>query len=628
MTPDMSLGRTAFVDLSRGEVRVEPTPESLVRAFLGGRGLNMAYLHRLLPPGADPLGPENVLLFGTGLLTGYPVPNSSRMNITAKSPESLILGDANMGGFFPAQMKQSGFDRLVVTGCADRPVYLYLSEGRAEIRSAETYWGLDVPATQAALVDDLGSGVRSAVIGPAGEHLVRFACVMTGRKNAAGRGGMGAVMGSKMLKAVVAAGDLAPEVADREGTLALRKQYNEYLHASKVIEVLGAVGTPLLYENHNRLGVLRTKNSQANQWTDGLDAAHVEQHVRKMVSCAGCTVHCRHVNEFGGEGPDFATEGNVGSNLGVSDVTDVIKLNNLCNDLGLDTSSVGGVIGWAMELSQRGIISESLTEGPLAWGDVPRIRGLMADIAVRRGFGDVLADSTQAVPMGKLPAEAAGYLIAVKSLPQSDPHDVRYIKSFALGVAVASRGADHLRSRPTLDIMRLPEELLAKVYGVHVSNDPTSYETKEHMVAFSEDIFAVVDSLGICKFVCRGFNSPKLLGYDEFAALLRTAVGLQVTPAELREVGRRVVDLERVINNREGISRPDDTLPERFFDEPLPGGPSEGHHIDRDEFAALLGRYYDLRGWDEDGRVSVPRVDELAALTAAAAPSRRRNEKE
>ena len=223
------VGKTAFIDLTARTVNVEQTPTDLVHDLLGGRGANMAYLYRMLPAGADALGPENVLIFGTGLLTGYPAPNSGRMNITAKSPESGILGDANMGGFFPAAMKKSGFDRLVITGRSEKPVFLFISGGSVHIRDSQKYWGLNVFETQSDLQQDLGKKVRSAVIGPAGENMVRFANIMNSHKNAAGRGGMGAVMGSKNLKAVAAASDVPLPIADRQNLLALRKKLTKYL---------------------------------------------------------------------------------------------------------------------------------------------------------------------------------------------------------------------------------------------------------------------------------------------------------------------------------------------------------------------------------------------------------------
>src|SRR5660398_224020 len=383
-----SLGNTALVDLTAGTVEVAPTADHLVRAFLGGRGLNMFYLYSLLRADVDALSPANPLIFGCGLLTGLPAPSSGRMNISAKSPESGILGDANMGGFFPAQMRKSGQDRVIVLGRAEKPVLLYLTEGRVEIRDAGKYWGMDVPETQSAIEADYGRKARSAVIGRAGENLVRFACVMNGRKNAAGRGGKGAVMGSKNLKAVVASGDRPPEPYDRKGLMARRKELNEYLHGSKVVEVLGKVGTPLPYDNANRIGALRAKNGQLNQWTDSYNAAEVEKHVDKMVSCAGCTVHCRVLRSLAPILVLMPAVGLLGSNLGLDDTAAVIKLSNLCNDLGLDVSSAGGIIGWFLELAERGIIPAEYVDRDLTWGDPELVRELLEDVAARRGLGD------------------------------------------------------------------------------------------------------------------------------------------------------------------------------------------------------------------------------------------------
>ncbi|MCG6880403.1 MAG: aldehyde ferredoxin oxidoreductase family protein, partial [Deltaproteobacteria bacterium] len=539
----------------------------------------------------------------------------------AKSPESGILGDSNMGGFFPASMKKSGFDRIVITGRSDRPVYLFLSNGSVEIRDAAPYWGLNVPDTQEALEHDLGKEIRSAVIGPAGENLVRFATVMNARKNAAGRCGMGAVMGGKNLKALAAAGDGSLEIADPVGLKALNKELHQYLHASKIVKIYGKVGTALLYEPANKLGALRTKNSQLNQWSSSLNASEFEPHIERMVACSGCTVHCRHVNKYGGEGPDFVSFALLGANAGIEDLGEIIKLNNLCNDLGVDTSSAGTLIPWAMELYQRGIIDDELTGGPLQWGDIERVRQLIVDISQREGFGDVLADSSQAVSLGKLPRESLDYLMAVKNLPQSDPHDSRYIKSFALGIAVSSRGADHLRNRPTLDILRLPDDLREKVYGDSTVSDPTVYESKEKVVAFSENIFAVCDSLGICRFVCHGWNSPKLLGYEHFSEMIRLAVGFDLPPDQLRDIGPRIVDLERMINRREGLTKEDDTLPRRYFEDPMPGGNTKGHRIDRKAFEKLLQRYYHQRGWNEEGELKSKRKTEIRKMTKAAQPS-------
>ncbi|MCP4429227.1 MAG: aldehyde:ferredoxin oxidoreductase, partial [Chloroflexi bacterium] len=284
----------------------------------------------------------------------------------------------------------------------------------------------------------------------------------------------------------------------------------------------------------------------------------------------------------------------------------------LVNDLGLDASSVGTIIGWAMELYQRGLIDEELTGEPLNWGDYEMVHGLIEDIAHRRGFGDILAESTQA--MRYFPPEAIDYLIAVKGLPQSDPHDVRYLKAFALGIAVASRGADHLRNRPTLEVFKLPDEVRKKIYGRVNDPDPTGYKDKGLIVAWSDDIYAVTDCLGVCKFVTHGFNSPHLLGYDHFKGLISAATGLEYTPETLREVGRRVLDTERLINADFGLTRADDTLPKRYFDDPMPARKTKGHHVDREQFQHMLDEYYEERGWDGNGRVSPERQAEIEAL--------------
>jgi aldehyde:ferredoxin oxidoreductase len=603
--------RVASVDLSSGAIRYEDTPPDVVRSYLGGRGLNVAYLHRRLPAGVDPLSPENLLIIGAGALTGTGCPNSSRFNVTTKSPESNILGDANCGGFFGPQLRYSGIDRLIVSGRAPHPVVLLVSGGTVRIADGRTYWGMDVGTVQAALIRDFGPEVESICIGPAGEKLVRFACIMTGVKNAAARGGMGAVMGSKNVKAIVATGGGGLEIADGDAFLDLSAELTDYLIDSSIIKVLGRVGTPLLYEVSNHLGAIRTRNSQDSSFENTLDAEVIHEHVTKMIACHSCVVHCRHRHAEHGEGPEYTTIGLLGANLGIGDTVNVIRLNDLVNRLGLDVSSTGGILSWAMELYQRGIIDDGLTGEPLRFGDYDLTVRLIKSIARREGFGDVLAESSQA-------ADALGdperkYLTAIKGLPQSDPHDCRYIKAFALGIATASRGADHLRSRPTLEVFNLPPDLLREIYGTDVDRDPTSYKTKEIVVATHENIYAVIDAVGICKFVCHGFNSPRLLKYEHFAQLLEKAFGVRYSVEDLKELGERIVDLERVFINREGVRRPDDTLPWRYFEEPLPHGVAKGHRIEREKFLAMLDRYYRLRRWNADGVVPEERIAELVA---------------
>ncbi len=604
--------KLGIVDLSKSKVKVTETPDSLKKAFLGGRGLNIHYLYEHLKPDTDPLSPDNVLIFGTGFLTGTLIPNSSRFNVSAKSPETGILGDANCGGYFAAELRYAGFDRLIILGKAKKPSYLYVSDGEIQIKDAKDYWGMDTIEVQQEFRKDLGQ-VETAVCGVAGENLVRFACVRTGIKNAAGRCGMGAVMGSKNLKAVVARGTGGIEIANPEELLEVAEQHKEYIMGSKISSILGTVGTPLLYEVSNALGTIRTKNSQLNAWSDTLNADVVETFVDKMVGCSSCIIHCRHRNKLGGEGPEYTALGLLGANIGIEDTAHVIELNNLCNELGLDISSSGTILAWVFELYERGIIDKKMTKEELRFGDFDLAKDLLFKTSRREGFGDILAESTRNVErFGK---GSEDYLIAVKGLPQSDPHDVRYIKAFGLGIATASRGADHLRSRPTLEIfLKLPREVKENIYGKGINNDPTSYDGKEKSVYFSDNIFAAIDCLGICKFICHGFNSPHFTDYAWMRKLVHAASGWSYKENDIEEVGKRVIDIERMFNIREGVTRKDDTLPKRYFDDPGKLKIAKGHHIDRKEFDKMLSRYYKLRGWDEDGMMKKARVKELEAL--------------
>lgn len=613
------IGNTAFIDLDSGDVRIEETPVELVRRFLGGRGLNMFYLHSLLEPGIDPFDGANPLIFGAGLLTGTAAPSSSRFNVSAKSPESYILGDANCGHRFGPRMRFSGFDRLVITGRAAVPVYLHLDDGRIEVREAGGWWGMNAREVQESMRDALGRKIEIACIGRAGEKRVRFAGIMNGEKATAARCGLGAVMGSKGLKAVVAAGNAQIEVEQRDDLFGARREMNTALQGARVIQALGKFGTALLYRPSNQLGAIRTKNSQENAFSDALDAEEIHRYTEKMYSCYNCIVHCRHRNRFGGGGPEYTTVGLLGANCGIDDPEHVIRLNNLCNDLGLDTSSVGTIIPWAIELYERGLIDDTMTGGRrLEFGNVDLVRELIIDISERRGFGDILAESTRAVET--FGPESADFLIAVKGLPQTDPHDCRIIKSFALGIAVSSRGADHLRNRPTLDIFDLPEALTTKIYGRKIDPEITSYDTKDAMVYFHENIYAVIDALGLCKFVCHGFNSPHLIDYGDFSELIRLAAGLEFTGEELEAVAHRILDTERLINMREGVTRKDDTLPRRYFEEGAPLKGYAGQRIERERFEEMLSGYYRLREWDAEGRPPDARRAELEDLEAGMKP--------
>ena len=307
----------------------------------------------------------------------------------------------------------------------------------------------------------------------------------------------------------------------------------------------------------------------------------------------------------------------MGSNLGLSGAENVIRLSNMCNELGLDTSSAGSIIAWAIELYEKGIITDEMTGGrELRFEDEELVKDLLVDISERRGFGDLLADSTQA--WKHFGEESMDYMIASKGLTQTDPHDPRILKGFALGLAVASRGMDHLRNRPTLEIFRLPEEATTKLYGAKVNPDFTAYDTREIPVAWSDEIYAVNDAVGSCRFVTHGFNSPRMFDYPHYVQMIKDVTGIDFEEDELREVGRRILDLERFINMREGVTRDDDTLPKKYFDEGLPLKEYKGHRIDREEFEKMKTRYYRLRGWSDEGIPPESRMEEFEGLMATA----------
>lgn len=605
--------KLAVIDLTKEKIDIQDVPISLKKQLLGGRGMNVCYLNKLLGKNVNPLSSKNVLIFGTGFLTGTLAPNSSRFSTTAKSPETGFLGDTNCGGFFAPELRFAGFDRVILLGKAKKPSYIYANDGNIEIKSAKDYWGMDTNEVQQAIRKDIGH-CEMAVCGPAAEKLVRYACVRTGVKNAGGRTGMGTVMGSKNIKAIAASGTMGIEIENPELMLETCEKIKDYIMSSKISPILGSQGTPLLYNVSNAIGGIRTKNSQLNAWSDAYNAEEVEKFVEKMVGCSSCIVHCRHRNTLNGEGPEYTALSLLGTNIGLEKLEDCIKLQNQVNILGLDISSTGTYLAWVTELYEKGMIDEKLTGGiKLSFGDYETYAMLIDMIAKREGFGDLLAEGQWNA--AKFNDPNRDYLIHVKGLPQSDPHDVRYMKAFALGIATSSRGADHLRSRPTLEIFfKLPHEVKERIYGKGISPDPTSLDGKEKTIFFSDNIYAMIDCLGICKFICHGFNSPHFIDYPRMKDLIFASSGWEYTEQDLRDIGKRVIDLDRWFNIKQGLTKKDDTLPRRYFDEPSKLKKAKGHHVDRKEFAKALDRYYKLRGWKKDGMLTDERLKELEGI--------------
>ncbi len=600
--------KIAYVNLSDGSYEIKKIPMEWRKKFLGGRGINMYLLSKSYASIPDPFSPDNPLVFGAGLLAGLPG-FGSRMNITSRSPESGHLGDSNMGGEFGAEMVKAGLSHLVFTGKSKKPVYLFIKDGAIDFCDARQLKGLDTLETQKRIrAQKRDRKVQVACIGPAGENRVRFSAIRSGMKSAAGRTGMGAVMGSKNLKAVAVRGSLDIGISKPDDYLRTYLRALAGLMKTKWAQALGKQGTPVLFQYSNALGFLSVCNNQGVTIGDQgplLEAEALEPYSTGMMACFGCPVHCRHrfFMEKGkykgtrGEGPEYASIGSLGTKLGNLDLENIIYATQLCNLYGLDTISVGSYVAWAMELYQRGIIDERTTKIPLKWGDGETVVELLEQIARRRGFGDILAEGSFARQV--LGEKSRPYLLEVKDFP-IEMTDERLPKSFALGMATSTRGACHMRSRPSIDAVGLPEPVLEKLYGGPVSDRLSSYSGKARMVWWHELMNAVSDSLGICRFQSV-FSSPHGLGYKHFSQLIALATGLHLTPSEIKKTGERIYTLERLMITGEGISRKEDTLPARYFEEPIPEGPSRGEVVSREEFSKMLNEYYKLHGWDEEG---------------------------
>jgi len=600
--------KIAYVNLSDGSYEIKKIPREWRSQFLGGRGINMVLLSKTYASISDPFSSNNPLIFGAGLLTGI-LGFGSRMNITSRSPESGHLGDSNMGGEFGAEMVKAGLSHLVITGKSKKPVSLFIRDGRIDFCDARKLKGLDTIETQRRIrAQRRDPKVQVACIGPAGENLVRFSAIRSGVKSAAGRTGMGAVMGSKNLKAVAVRGSMDIGISKPDDYRNYYLRTLSGLMKTKWVQALGKQGTPVLFRYSNALGFLSVRNNQRVTIGDQgplLEAEALEPYSTGMVACFGCPVHCRHrfSMEDGkhkgtrGEGPEYASIGSLGTKLGHVDLENIIYATQLCNLYGLDTISTGSYLAWVMELYQRGIIDERTTKIPLNWGDGEMIVELLEQIARRRGFGDILAEGSFARNI--FGEESRPYLLEVKDFP-IEMTDERLPKSFALGMATSTRGACHMRSRPSIDAVGLPESVLEKMYGGPVSERLSSYEGKARMVWWHELMNAVSDSLGICRFQSV-FSSPHGLGYPHFSRLIDLAAGLHLPPAEIKRAGERIYTLERQMLTGEGLTRSEDTLPERYFEEPIPEGPSKGEVVSREEFSRMLDEYYRLHGWDEEG---------------------------
>ncbi|MCR4427049.1 MAG: aldehyde ferredoxin oxidoreductase family protein, partial [Firmicutes bacterium] len=495
-------GRILKVDLTRKVVSREPTPEHWKSLYIGGRGFCTRALYEMVPPGTDPLSPANVLVFAVGPLSGTLSPSSGRFTVGCKSPATGLLGDANSGGFFGPELKYAGYDALIIKGASDRPVYLLIEDDWAEIRDASDLVGSGVFRTIDVLTDRHGPDTRVVSIGPAGENLVPYACIMTDKHNAAGRTGVGAVMGSKKLNAIAVRGSHDLYVEDVDGFLAKVRQCHEKLMADKTYPDFSETGTPILVDIAHSGGGLSTKNGQFGLF-DGYDhissAAYSARYRTGSKACFSCILHCKNYARVAnpahaceGMGPEYETLVALGSRVGVSDLDVVLEANQICNDLGLDTISAGTSISFLMECSQRGLVSEKYD-----WGDGEFVLDALKRIALRQGVGEFLALGVR--EMSRRIPGSEGYALEVKGL-ELPAFDVRTGKAFALGEAVASRGGDHLRALPNFELLSYAPEDGVRWFGDPNCVDPYTEAGKPAMVVWHENYAAVCDSVEMCKY--------------------------------------------------------------------------------------------------------------------------------
>jgi len=643
----MALNRKiAYIDLSTGEVEVKPIPLDVRKKYLGGRGLDAYLLYNHTQKGCDPLGPDNALIISGGILTATCASATARTHIMAKSPLTGLLGSANMGGFFAPEMAWAGFHHLVITGKAESPVYLFIHNNTVEIRDAGHLWGRMTTDTQWAIREELGDEeIKSCVIGPAGENLVRYANVMTGIKNAAGRTGMGCVMGSKNLKAVAARGTLDIKIARPAEALEYNKRFIDQITSAKVNQTQGTLGTPFIWGATNSWGGLRTRNFQFNQceYADDIEPERLDEIATEtigphhMTGCFGCQVHCRaqykipsgpYAGKYD-EGPEYTSQGAFGALPDCTNAVTVLTGNHLVNQYGVDNLEIGSIIAWAMELHEKGILTEKQTDGlDLRFGNDEAVLEMLHRICLRKGWlGDTLADG--GIPAAeKIGNDAFDYLIQVKGMNNLHS-DERGTPALALNIATASRGSDHLRSRPAIDLYHLPEPVLRKIYGNPVpydgplSSEHTAYEGKAWQVFWQENCYMAVDCLGICKYHTV-FLGATLPNFEDWPKVLYLNTGLELTPTDIWTIAERCNMIERLFNLREGLTRNDlkkgDMLNHRYFDEPcLRGAPDVvGRKIDREKFKQMIDDFYTHKGLDENG---VPKPETLQRLGLENEPS-------
>jgi len=586
--------RIIHVDLSKREVKEENLPEGAI----GGKDLASRILLSL-PSHLDPFSPENPFIVATGPFSGTGFPGSSRFGAFFKSPLTEIFGESYCGGFFAYEFKRTGYDALIITGKAEKPVYLWIHEGGVEIRDASHLWGKDAWETEDELKRELGK-CETLTIGPAGENLVRFANVAHRKGRQLGRTGGGAVMGSKNLKAIAVRGEREVEIADEGRFEELKKELIE--RSKEVHKAMSEYGTPNILAVSHNAGALPT-----NYWIDGalenLEALSAEtlkrKYFKRKTTCYGCPSACGKYSviesgKFAGtevEGPEYETLYALGSLCGVEDVEAVIKGNELCDRFGIDTMTAGNTIAMVMYLMEREVLSEKDVGFRVTFGDSEGMLRLIEMMAKRKGFGDVLAEGSYRASK-KIGGEAEKAVIHVKGLEPA-AYDPRALKGMALAYAVSSRGACHLRH-----MVYRPNLTGKHPFDPEKSVDRFSYDQAE-IVKELEDFYAITSSLLMCNFWCLPTVGPVL--WNELREAFECITGERVSMEDFKALGTRINNRVRAFNVKCGVSREKDSLPERFFKESLRKGASSGEVVEKEKFEKMLSEYYSLRGWTQEG---------------------------
>jgi aldehyde:ferredoxin oxidoreductase len=585
------MGKLLVVDLASGEITTQPLDMEMARLFIGGRGLGARLLWDLVGPEVEPLSPENVLIIATGPMTATGFQTSNRFSVTTKSPQTGTVLDANSGGTWGMRFKRAGYDALIVKGRAPHPVWLEITPDAITLKDASHLWGMTVPQASEALGQNKNK--RNVLcIGPAGENLVRFAAIMNDVSRSAARGGVGAVMGSKNLKAIVVEGDLRVEFEDKDRFRFIQYEATKMLKANPITsQALPEFGTPVMMNILNGLGALPTRNFQQTHFEHAeaiSGEAITEQILIDNDACWACPIGCTRVTQTSrakGEGPEYESAWSFGAACGVADLETIAEANYLCNELGLDTISAGSTIACAMELSERGLL-----DSDLRFGRAELLLETVEAIAYRRGLGDLLAEGSYRL------AERCGVpelSMSVKKL-EMPAYDPRGMQGQGLLFATSNRGACHMRGNM----------LGLEALGVPKLIDRLQVQGKAGYVILNQNGSSVQDSLVACKFA-------NIAVADEYFARALTALtGITYPTGEMLRAGERIWTLERLYNLREGFTRADDTLPPRLLTEPATGNSAgEVSHLE-----PMLDEYYRARGWTHEG---VPRPEKLAELGLA-----------